>query len=307
MQSFVRHFGSLGVRRLQAFLSLLFATALLPVGLMAHNLDTRATGLRYSKDFLSVMASRSTANQALLQNSDEFWVVMKTTPGPGTVTGVGGYQTFYVPPGVAVTDVAYVKPSASDPRGFIPIPMNGQSPIAVGAGSAGAKAASGLTGFSYPSANILGVNEAPVTAGGIARGTIAGVYADTGIFYSTSPTTAFNSFGAAAVGGAAALTNDSGDIVGEWDAANIAGSNVLGAMTKWDSWQLRAFGLGTGPTIDVGDGRGNAPWGMASAVAGAESGYKWAFNYETYQANGANVGAISSAIEVGPWKRIQYP
>lgn len=241
--------------------------------LQGHNLDTSATSIQFAKDFIATMASRAALSQPLMQVGDEFWVSMKTTPGPGTNTGVGGYVSFYLPTGYQVTDAAYVAASGTDPRGFTPISLKGQSPIALGAGPVGAKAAVGLTGYSYPTANILGVNQAPVTAGGISRGTIAGVYADTGIFYSTDPRTAFNSYGAAFVGGTAAMKNNSGDTVGEWTALNIP--NKLGVMTLWDSYQLRAFGRSdVAPIIDPADGRGNAPWGLANAVAGPQSGYQ---------------------------------
>ncbi len=277
-------------------------------GLLAHNLDTRATSISLAKDYVQTMATRAGNNQPAVQLNDEFWVLVKTTPGPGTNTGVGGYQTFYIPQGSQVVGAAYVRPTTSDPRGFIEIPMKAQSPIAIGDGPIGAKAAVGLTGFTYPSANILGVNQAPVTAAGIARGTIAGVYADTGIFYSTDARTAFNSYGAAPTGGASPMTNNSGDTVGEWYSLSVPSPAILGVMTLWDSYQLRAFGRkDVTPIIDAADGRGNAPWGMASAVAGPQSGYKWSFNHAAYVSGGSNPAAIPGAVEVGPWNRIKYP
>ncbi|MEI6674443.1 MAG: SdrD B-like domain-containing protein, partial [Verrucomicrobiota bacterium] len=288
-----------------AVLALVAATV---VTAHAHNLDTRATGISFAQDFLAQMSQRAAAHESLMQVGDEFWVVAKTTPGPGTTTGVGGYQTFYIPSGMQVVDVAYVQPSSNDPRGFFAIPMKGQSPIAIGAGSIGAKVAVGLTGYTYPAANVLGINEVPVTATGLGRGTIAGVYADTGIFYSTDPRTVFNSYGATLTGGSPPMINNSGDTVGEWDAANVAGTTTLGVINLWDSYQLRAFGRkDVAPIIDAADGRGNAPWGMACAVAGPQSGYAWAFDYAAYVAHGNNAAAVKSAIEVGPWNRIKYP
>ena len=284
------------------------ALAALAATSRGHNLDTRATGLSVAQDFVQTMSGRASSSQPLVQVNDEFWLLMKTTPGPGTTTGVGGYQTFYVPQVMQVVDVAYVQPSRSDPRGFVAVPMKGQSPIAIGDGSCGAKIEVGLNPGGVPvvlGPNINGVAEPCVTASGLARGTIAGVYADTGIFFSSDARTAFNSYGAAASGGAAPMVNNSGDTVGEWDAANVAGSDVLGVMTLWDSDQLRAFGRkDVAAIIDPVDERGNAPWGMASAVAGPQSGYAWSFNYAKY--NGT-VASIPGAIEVGPWQRVKYP
>ncbi|MCX6926675.1 MAG: SpaA isopeptide-forming pilin-related protein, partial [Verrucomicrobia bacterium] len=291
-------------------LSLALITALVALTAEAHNLDTRATGISFAQDFIQTMSQRASLSQPLVQVGDEFWVLLKTTPGPGTPTGVGGYQTFYIPSGVHVIDAAYVRPvtTTTDARGFGPITMKGQSPIAIGAGPIGAKIETGLnpggSGITL-GPNILGVSEKTVTDAGLARGTIAGVYADTGIFFSTDPRTAFNSYGAALSGGTPPMINNSGDTVGEWDAANVLGTNVLGVMTLWDSYQLRAFGRkDVAAIIDPLDERGNGPWGMASAVAGPQSGYAWSFNYANYNGTAAS---IQNCIEVGPWQRIQYP
>lgn len=281
--------------------------ALTAVSSQAHNLDTRATGIQFAQDFVQTMSQRAASRVPLVQVGDEFWITIKTTPGPGTTTGVGGYQTFYVPEGFQVIDAAYAQTSNTDPRGFIAVPMKGQSPIAIGAGPIGSNVGNGLTGFSYPAPNVLGINEAPVTAGGRARGTLAGVYADTGIFYSTDPRTAFNSYGAALSGGSLAMTNNSGDTVGEWNSLSAPGK--LGVMTLWDSYQLRAFGRrDVSPIIDSGDGRGNAPWGMASAVAGPHSGYAWSFDFNDYSTtSGTTAQKVQAGVEVGPWKRVKYP
>jgi hypothetical protein len=111
--------------------------------------------------------------------------------------------------------------------------------------------------------NILGVSEKPVTDGaGCHRGTIAGVYADVGVFYSTDPRTVFGSW----AGGP--LTNNRG----------ITSTPT----TQWDAFQLLAYGVRSPvlPILDPVDGRGNAPWGLASAVAGPQSGYAWQFEQE---------------------------
>lgn len=148
----------------------------LPVG-QAHNLDTRATGIYFDAQQVALMNARAAVNQPLVQVGDKFWIVIKTTAGPGTTTGVGGYQTFYVPPGMKVIDAAYVLPvsTVTDPRGFKEIPMKGQSPIAIGAGPVGAKSTPELAGLTLPGANGLGFVTAPMTAAGLHRGTLVGV------------------------------------------------------------------------------------------------------------------------------------
>ncbi|MDD5705243.1 MAG: SdrD B-like domain-containing protein [Kiritimatiellae bacterium] len=298
--------GMLWLRR--ACLSVTVSALLWAPVVHAHNLDTRATSIHYADDYVALMAQRAGSNQPLVQVGDEFWVVIKTTPGPGTTTGVGGYQTFYVPPWAQVLDAAYVLPGASSPTGFNAIPLKGQSPIAIGDGPIGAKSTPELIGYTLPGTNGLGFVTAPVTAAGLPRGTIAGVYGDTGIFFSADPRTGFNTYGAAPVGGAQPLINNSGDTVGEWDAVNVLDPNVLGVMTLWDSYQLRAYGYKAGPAIDYPDQRGNAPWGLASAVAGPQSGYAWEFDYTTFtNTAGTTAQRIQAAIRIGPWQRIRYP
>lgn len=288
--------------------------------LRAHNLDTRATGISFEKSFVATMTTRASTNAAnLVQVGDEFWVILKTTPGPGTVTGVGGYQTFYVPSGVQVTGAEIIEPDPANPGSFRTIPAHGQSIIAVGAGTIGAKASlklltNGVNGAGMVLTNFLGRSEKSVVdATGIARGTIAGVYADTGIFYSTNASTAFNSYNNPTN---SSMVNNSGDTVGEYDAANVTGSDVLGVMTLWDSYQLRGFGRkDVIAIIDPVDQRGNAPWGMASAVAGPQSGYPWSFDYNAYTNASPTSGrtaaqeaaAVMTGIVQGPWLRIQYP
>lgn len=114
--------------------SLIAASLLVPAAL-AHNLDTLATSISLDNEFMEQVAQRAANQQVFFQNNDEFWILIKTTPGPGTNTGVGGYQTFYIPDGVSVIDAAYVLPDPSDPRGFRNIAMKVQSPIAIGNGS----------------------------------------------------------------------------------------------------------------------------------------------------------------------------
>jgi uncharacterized repeat protein (TIGR01451 family) len=295
-------------------LRVLTTAALLTVAVTAHNLDTTATSISFADDFVAIMAQRAAANDELIQQNDEFWVLLKTTPGPGTQTGVGGYQTFYIPNGIIATDAAYVFPDSSDPRGFRSIPMKGQSPIAVGNGSISPANSSAFIGWTLPGVNGLGVKHDPVTSSGSHRGTLAGVYADTGIFYSTDPRTAFNSYGASQPplsGGTAPMRNNAGDTVGEWYANNIADAiprQVLGVMTEWDSQQLRAFGRADVPPLLDSNGRGNAPWGLANVVAGPESGYAWEFDYSVYQNTvGTSTAKLRAAIKIGPWNRIRYP
>jgi len=180
--------------------------------------------------------------------------------------------------------------------------MKGQSPIAVGAGPIGAKAQPALINLTL-GPNILGVTEKAVADGtGLMRGTIAGVYGDTGIFFSTDPDTAWNTWATTGGYDQNPLTNDN-------TITNNSG-DVIVPLNKWDAEQLLAFGAKAPivAIVDTPDQRGNAPWGMASGVAGPQSGYAWDFDWDYWRTNPGDPNRMKNASDqMGPWQRIRYP
>lgn len=280
--------------------ALALALALLaPTVLLAHNLQTKMVGMFFDKTTLDMLDARIAGGWVpgtpLLQVGDQLGIVIKGVPRDGTNTGVGGYLDFYVPNGVTVIDAGYVVPDGTGD--YDQVPMKGQSPIAIGNGSIGAHSTAALIGLNL-GPNVLGITEAAVTPAGVHRGTLACVYGDTGIFYSTSPETAWGSYGSSLT-----LTNNSGD--------------SIVPLNRWDAEQLAAYGIsGSGnpaypgtPIVDP-NGRGNAPWGLANGVAGPQSGYAWQFDMDVCGAPGNPCNATTmkdAADDVGPWKRIQYP
>jgi hypothetical protein len=138
----------------------------------AHNLDQRETYIAFDDDTLALMRSRATAGQPLLQQGDSIGVLLKSTPGPGTDTGVGGYLTFYIPEGTQVVGAEYLQPDGSG--SFVPVPIKGQAPVPLGAGPVGAASTPALIGLDL-GPNILGATEAVVDPAGVHRGTVAGV------------------------------------------------------------------------------------------------------------------------------------
>ncbi|MEI2419357.1 hypothetical protein V6O07_03720, partial [Arthrospira platensis SPKY2] len=69
------------------------------------------------------------------------------------------------------------------------------------------------------------------------------------------------------------ITNNSGDVVvpcNAWDAGQLFAWGVKGTT-------YTGPGAVSAPIVD-GNGRGNAPWGFASGVAGPQSGYAWEFD-----------------------------
>ncbi|MBX2998998.1 MAG: carboxypeptidase regulatory-like domain-containing protein [Caldilineaceae bacterium] len=272
----------------------------------AHNLDASAIYIFFDPETQAMLDARIaggwTPGTPLLQSTDELGLIIKALPDNGTTTGVGGYTTFYIPNGIQVVDAAFVAPDGSG--GYTRVAAQGQAPMpSVGAGGGPTV---NLTGISR-GPNILGVTSPIVTAANANLGTLPGVYADTGIFYSTHPSTAFGTY----TGGT--IRNNSGDTVGL--------RTLLGTpMNAWDAWQMAGFGIAgttnpaypSSPIIDS-NGRGTAPWGLANAVAGPQSGYAWEFNYPAYLActggsMAPNAACINTATQtVGPWQRIRYP
>lgn len=152
----------------------------LGLGVQAHNLDQRMVYVQYSQPTLDLMAARARAGlYPLLQPGDKVGLMVKSTPGPGTLTGAGGYITIYIPAGMRVVCAEYGRADASMPGGFRDLPMKGPSIMPIGAGPIGARATVELSGLVFTDVNGNGIRELPVVAGtGLHRGTIAGVYAE---------------------------------------------------------------------------------------------------------------------------------
>ncbi|MCB0073919.1 MAG: DUF11 domain-containing protein, partial [Caldilineaceae bacterium] len=272
----------------------------------AHNLDQRMVYMFFDPDTQATLDARIAGGWVpgtpLLQTNDEIGLIIKVIPTDGTDTGVGGYVNFYVPDGVEVIDAAYVLPDGSG--GYTDIPMKGQAPMpAVGAGGDPTPNLVGIT----RGPNILGTTSKIVTDANKNLGTLPGVYGDMGIFYSTDPDTAFDSWRAFWGGTGPLITNNSGDQIGHRTTTGQI-------LNKWDAEQMYAYGMKSpnNPIIDS-NGRGTAPWGMANVVAGPQSGYAWQFDLDAFQAAGGVVGSTATkaqadaAFTLGPWQRIRYP
>jgi len=192
-------------------------------------------------------------------------------------------MTFYIPAGTQVVGVEYVREDPAQPGAYIPYPLPGPAVMPIGSGPIGQTcpaAPPNLQGTTL-GPNVLGVASAPVAAGtGCHRGTLAGVYGDIGIYYSTDPRTAY----------------------GTWTGGPLTNNRGVTSVptTKWDAFQLLAYGVKSPslPIVDKADGRGNAPWGLAGVVAGPQSGYAWQFDKDVYDANPAR--PASEYLTVGP-------
>ncbi|MCI5223710.1 MAG: hypothetical protein D3924_13835, partial [Candidatus Electrothrix sp. AR4] len=329
--NYTRHF----VAGTAVFMTVLLFTGTLDQQVFAHNLQTKFVYMFFDPDTIDLLSDRMSGAswappEPLLKVGDELGMIIKLVPRDGTTTGVGGHLDFYVPDGITILDTAYIQQTDNDTTdgitGYDKIPMKGQSPIATGSGPVGAGSTTELIGLNTTYSdyiNYLGINEDPVDeASGTHRGTISGVYGDTGIFYSTDPDTAHGSW-QRFTGNAA--EDDRCGVVGTFDLGNAKtitnnSGDVFVPCNKWDAGQMFAWGVrGTtcvspgcqgSPIVDYGDGRGSTPWGFGSSVPGPESGYAWEFNWDSWRIGAMDAAGMQTAMantNIGPWKRIQYP
>src|SRR4051812_328320 len=138
----------------------------------AHNLDQQDTRVSFDKPTLDLMAARAAAGQSLLQAGDVIGIVLKSTPGPGTLTGAGGYLTFFIPTGTQVVgaDSGAVDSTTGQ---FVARAMRGPSIMPLGDGLLGSASTPGLIGLNL-GPNLLGVTAPAVSATGVHAGTLVG-------------------------------------------------------------------------------------------------------------------------------------
>jgi hypothetical protein len=207
----------------------------------------------------------------------------------GATVGPGGYVTAYVPTGTEVVKAEIVEPDSSG--GYRAIPPKKPGKIADGWGRRNKQSFNGWTTSDAETiskcSNLSDCN-----------GSLAQLYADTGIFYSTDSRTRLFT---ADNSGIASLTNG-------YRIAPTGGNGVANALkisssqitthNLWDASQVNAFGTkdnipSSTPRSDASvindKGVGTVPYNAGSPVAGSDSGYK-----------------LDNTGNVGPWKRIAY-
>ncbi|MCA9675937.1 MAG: hypothetical protein KC464_12945, partial [Myxococcales bacterium] len=203
------------------------------------------------------------------------------SPAPAnSVHGVNGYLTEYVPPGTELVGVRFTDAAGNTIR-----------PNRAGLSIEGCQGGSLCNSFS----------SVPCATGtcSFQTGSIAQVYADTGVFYATDPDLSpspNNLF----------LNTDNGiPMTGGEEPRAISPeitqllndtSGPYNAHNDWDYDQVRAYG---GSTSVVSNGDGNTPYLYGSPVAGPDTFYR-------YEATDTG-GAIQLNNVLGPWLRIQSP
>jgi large repetitive protein len=216
----------------------------------------------------------------------------------GTLSGPGGYVTFYIPAGTQVSGAWIIDAVGS------PIPARTATSALSGEGTNMGWGPLGQKAFVT---GVIGWNPLTLPSGctdtslGVAytaancTSSMAYVYGDTGLFYSTRADTAMFASGATTI----LLTNGyqtspSSNL--PWPSVGGAGNARV--HNKWDAVQTNAFGasaiIANGfstaeETLINSNGRGSTPHNAGSPVAGPDSGLPW----DRY-------------ASTGPWNRISY-
>jgi uncharacterized repeat protein (TIGR01451 family) len=212
----------------------------------------------------------------------------------GTLSGPGGYVTFYKPNGTEIAG-AWIVNSAESPIGARPgtSAVSGEG-ISRGWGPQGQKTFNANPGIGWNPSSTTACVAAGFTAANCNAG-LAYVYGDTGIFYSSRSDTAMFA------GGSPTITVANGYEINPTNSApwgTVGGTGNERVHNKWDAVQSNAFGsssvIANGfPAADETrlntTGRGSTPFNAGSPVAGPDSGMSW----DRYGLN-------------GPWNRISY-
>jgi large repetitive protein len=258
----------------------------------AHSVAQVQTAKYFAPETVQMLKNRITAGGTPgLQAGDVVSYIIQFNPvANGATVGAGGYVTDYIPANTEVVDASMVQPDGLG--GFVSISPGLPGPISNGYGTKNQQT------FSNWSVTNSFCTAAGKTAANC-TGSLAQIYADTGIFYSTDLRTKVNYLPSTS-GRVGQGTN--GYIVKPTGESQLNGYlNQTQATThnRWDADQTNAFGTTSLPIgnpissqamIIPSQGRGATPFNAGSAVAGPDTGYQ-----------------LDNTGTVGPWQRISYP
>jgi uncharacterized repeat protein (TIGR01451 family) len=265
----------------------------------AHSVGQVQTQTYFAPETIDLILSRAGTGLQVGDNAN--YIIQFTPVANGATTGAGGYITAYIPAGTEVVGASIVTPSGTS---FAEIPPDLPGTIDEGWGK-GEQTWSGpiFTNNNYINTTVPNRNLSGKCSGATAakcNGTLAQVYADTGIFYSTDTRTKYTETDSD--GRITQLDGYEVDPTAEAALIAIIGTTKATTHNLWDANQNNAFGAktiaplsspptpaNTAPLVNPNQGRGTTPLGVGSAVAGPLTGYPL-----------DNTGAV------GPWQRISY-
>jgi uncharacterized repeat protein (TIGR01451 family) len=257
----------------------------------AHSVGQTQTTKFLAPETVNMLITRAGTGSPGFQVGDTVSYIIQFTPiANGATHGTAGYVTDYIPPGTVVTDASFVTPSGGTYSNVTPA-----LPGSIDNGWGG-----GRTTFS----GVFGNNAYDITglcaASGQTNncnGSLAQLYADTGIFFSTDPRTAVFPATPTRIQQGTNGYYINPTAVGQLDTLVGNPANTATTHNLWDASSTNAFGSGSLPAglpqspqpILSSSGRGGAPFGAGSPVAGPQTGYPLDYT-----------GAV------GPWQRISY-
>ncbi|MFT7579020.1 MAG: putative repeat protein (TIGR01451 family), partial [Myxococcota bacterium] len=239
----------------------------------------------------SILIRAAQGGRVMLAGDIVSYIIQFTPIENGATVGAGGYVTEYLPEGLVVVGAEIVTPDGAG--GFQAVPPKLPGPIKNGWGRDEQSWGPPFDADGYAD-RAAGATNPCSGYGDDCNGTLAMVYADTGIFYSTDVRTkVFTDL----AGETRVLQGTNGYNV------NSRGQNAINAFLNqeqatthnlWDADQTNAFGSSSIPSAPASDvvplaQDGSTPFNAGSAVAGPESGYK-----------------LDNSGAVGPWQRIKY-
>jgi uncharacterized repeat protein (TIGR01451 family) len=257
----------------------------------AHSVAQVQTAKYFAPETVQMLKDRATAGgtPGLMTGDIASYIVQFTPLANGATVGAGGYVTDYIPANTEVVGAAMVQPNGT---GFTEVAPDLPGPMSNGYGS---QLEHTFSNWSVTNSLCTAAGKTPSNC----TGSLAQVYADTGIFYSTDLRTKVD------------YRTDTDGRVRQGTNGYRINPTAAGQLNpylkqtqatthnQWDADQTNAFGttaLPTGSPISSQlriiplKGRGATPYNAGSAVAGPDAGYKL-----------DNTGAV------GPWQRIAYP
>ena len=268
------------------------ATALLPAHLVAHSVGQKQTTKYLAPETVQMLIDRANTGTPGFAAGDIVSYIIQFSPVANSATvGAAGYVTDYIPPNTEVVGASIVVPSGAS---FVNVAPGLPGTIDNGWGNRGQRTFSGpFATNAYDSTGLC------ATAGKTNNciGSLAQLYADTGIFFSTDSRTAV--FPAVptriAQGTNGYYVNPTA--VGQLDSIVGNPSNTATTHNSWDAAMTNAFGSNSLPgssprsaqAILTSAGSGGSPFGAGSPVAGPQTGFPLDYTGTT-----------------GPWQRIAY-
>jgi uncharacterized repeat protein (TIGR01451 family) len=292
--------------RLMAF----FLLVSLSQNMFAHSVGQLQTTKYFAPETVQMLLTRAATGTAGFQVGDTVSYIVQFTPvGNSSTTGVAGYVTDYIPPGTQVIGASIVTPVGAT---YVDVAPDLPAAIDNGWGTSTAGGARPQDTFGAPF-NAAGYDRSGrCAARGLTNncnGSLAQLYADTGIFFSTDPRTA--AFPAAPARIQQAVNGYVVNPGGAVQLNPLLNQAVATTHNLWDAQQTNAFGTGTstgtgagvpalpsiGPNANGSQGVisfnnigiGSTPYGAGSPVAGPQTGFP-----------------LDATGNTGPWQRISY-